>query len=50
MILFWAEWDESSNNLKSMMEEMPNVYQSLLFAYVNCDESDLVDTLDVDTV
>lgn len=50
VILFWAEWDESSNNLKSMMEEMPNVYQSLLFAYVNCDESDLVDTLDVDTV
>lgn len=33
-----------------MMEEMPNVYNSVRFAYVDCDESDLVDTLDVDTV
>ena len=26
LILFWASWDESSNLLKSMMEEMPKVY------------------------
>jgi thioredoxin-like negative regulator of GroEL len=50
LVLFWAEWDESSQALKGMMEEMPNVYNSVRFAYVDCDESDLVDTLDVDTV
>jgi glutaredoxin-related protein len=50
LILFWAEWDESSQTLKSMMEEMPSVYTSVRFAYVDCDESDLVETLDVDTV
>ena len=50
VILFWASWDESSQTLKAMMEEMPSVYQNLRLAYVNCDESDLVDVLDVDTV
>ena len=50
LALFWADWDESSQALKSMMEEMPNVYESVRFAYVDCDESDLVDVLDVDTV
>lgn len=49
-ILFWASWDESSEQLKGMMEEMPKAYNSLSLAYVDCDESDLVDTLDVDTV
>ena len=49
-ILFWASWDESSETLKSMMEEMPSVYQNLRLAYVNCDESDLVDVLEVETV
>ena len=33
-----------------MIEEMPNVYTNLKFAYVDCDESDLVDTLDVENV
>lgn len=50
LILFWASWDESSEQLKGMMEEMPKAYSSLSLAYVDCDESDLVDTLDVDTV
>jgi len=50
VILCWAEWDETSQNLKQMMEEMPKVYQSVFVAYIDCDESDLVDTLNVDTV
>ena len=29
VILFWAEWDDNSETLKSMMEEMPKVYQNL---------------------
>jgi glutaredoxin-related protein len=33
-----------------MMEEMPNVYQNVQLAYVDCDESDLVDTLEVENV
>lgn len=45
LILFWASWDESSESLKSMMEEMPKAYKNLRFAYVDCDESDLVETL-----
>ena len=32
------------------MEEMPKAYKSVILTYVDCDESDLVDTLDVDTV
>ena len=32
------------------MEEMPNVYQNVQLAYVDCDESDLVDTLEVENV
>ena len=50
LVLFWASWDESSEQLKGMMEEMPKAYSSLSLAYVDCDESDLVDTLEVDTV
>ena len=49
-LLFWASWDQSSDTLKGMMEEMPKVYKSIRLAYVDCDESDLVDVLDVDTV
>ena len=48
--MFWASWDESSELLKNMMNEMPKVYSKVRFAFVDCDESDLVDTLDVDTV
>jgi len=33
-----------------MMEEMPKVYHSLFVAYIDCDESDLIDTLNVETV
>ena len=33
-----------------MMEEMPKVYKNVRLAYVDCDESDLVETLDVETV
>jgi hypothetical protein len=33
-----------------MIEEMPAQYKSLRFLYVDCDESELVDVLDVDTV
>jgi len=29
VILFWASWDENSEKLKSMMEEMPKVYTNL---------------------
>ena len=50
MVLFWASWDETSEQLKGMMEEMPKNYGSLAFAYVDCDESELVDTLDVETI
>ena len=50
VILFWASWDESSEHLKGMMEEMPKNYANLRFAYVDCDESDLVDTLKVENV
>ena len=50
MVLFWASWDETSEQLKGMMEEMPKNYGSLTFAYVDCDESELVDTLDVETI
>ena len=49
-ILFWAAWDEGSEQLKGMMEEMPKVYKNVRLAYVDCDESDLVDTLDVENV
>jgi len=27
MILCWANWDKISENLKSMMEEMPKLYK-----------------------
>ena len=50
VILFWASWDDASEHLKSMMEEMPKVYSNLRFAFVDCDESDLVDTLTVENV
>ena len=50
VILFWASWDENSEKIKSMMEEMPKVYSNLKFAYVDCDESELVDTFDVENV
>ena len=49
-VLFWADWDQGSSNLKTMMAEMPKVYQSVRFAYVDCDESDLVDFFEVDSV
>jgi hypothetical protein len=32
------------------MEEMPKVYQNVRLAYCDSEESDLVDTLDVETV
>jgi len=32
------------------MQEMPKAYHSVCLGYVDCDESDLVDTLDVETV
>jgi Grx4 family monothiol glutaredoxin len=48
--LFWAAWDQASEVLKSMMTEMPKAYKSVRLGYVDCDESDLVDTLDVETV
>ena len=50
IILFWAEWDDSSQTLKSMMDEMPSVYKNVQIAYVDCDESDLADTLEVENV
>lgn len=50
IILFWASWDDNSETLKGMIEEMPKVYKNLQFAYVDCDESDLVDTFDVENV
>jgi thioredoxin-like negative regulator of GroEL len=50
VILFWASWDDNSCTLNGMMEEMPKIYSNLKFAYVDCDESDLVDTLDVENV
>ena len=51
IVLLWASWDEHSENLLKMMEEMPKVYKSVQVAYVDCDEADdLVDTLDVETV
>ena len=50
IVLFWASWDQPSCTLKSMMEEMPKAYKSVRLVYVDCDESDLVDVLDVDTV
>ena len=49
-VLFWASWDEGSEQLKGMMEELPKVYQNVRFAFVDCDSSDLVDTLDVENV
>lgn len=51
IVLLWASWDEHSQNLLKMMEEMPKVYQNVQVAYVDCDEAeDLVDALDVETV
>jgi len=50
ILLFWASWDQASEVLKSMMTEMPKAYKSVRLGYVDCDESDLVDTLDVETV
>jgi len=32
------------------MEEMPKAYKSVRLVYVDCDDSDLVDVLDIDTV
>ena len=40
-ILFWASWDEGSNALKNMMEELPNVYRNVRLAYVDTDMSGL---------
>jgi hypothetical protein len=51
MILCWASWDKISENLKSMMEEMPKVYQNIRFLYIDCDEAeDIIDFLNVDSV
>ena len=51
VILCWAQWDQISENLKSMFEEMPKVYKNITFCYIDCDESeDIVDFLKVDTV
>lgn len=50
LVLFWASWDENSSLLKNMMAEMPQAYTKVQLAYVDCDESELVDVLDIDTV
>lgn len=51
MILCWASWDKISENLKSMMEEMPKIYKNITFLYIDCDEAeDIIDYLNVDTV
>lgn len=50
IVLFWASWDENSTLLKNMMAQMPQAYNKVQLAYVDCDESELVDVLDVDTV
>jgi thioredoxin-like negative regulator of GroEL len=51
MILCWASWDNISENLKSMMEEMPKIYKNITFLYIDCDEAeDIIDYLNVDTV
>ena len=43
-ILFYAEWDASSMQLKEMVSEMPKAYSQVKFATVDCDAaSDLVD-------
>ena len=49
-LLFWANWDQISETLKTMMDEMPKVYQNVRLAYCDCEESELVETLDVETV
>ena len=47
----WASWDSHSQNLLSMLQEMPSIYKNVQVAYVDCDEAeDLIDSLDVDTV
>ena len=48
--LFWASWDEGSEALKSMMEEMPKAYKNVKLTFVDCDESDLVEVLDIENV
>ena len=51
ILLMWASWDSHSQNLLSMLQEMPSVYKNVQVAYVDCDEAeDLVDELNVDTV
>ena len=51
IILFWASWDGPSETLKSMMEEMPKVYQNLHFAYVDADDAEeLIDHFAIENV
>ena len=51
VVLVWASWDSPSETLKSMMEEMPKVYQNLHFAYVDADDAEeLIDHFAVENV
>ena len=51
VILFWAEWDDRSDTLRSMMEEMPKVYKNIHLAYINCDDSEeMIDHFGVENV
>ena len=53
ILLTWASWDTHSQNLLSMMQEMPAIYANVQVAYVDCDEEEaggLVEGMGVDSV
>ena len=52
VVLLYASWDDSSMQLKKMVDQMPSVFASVKFGVVDCDAApDLVDHFeDVDSV
>jgi Grx4 family monothiol glutaredoxin len=51
VIAFLADWDDSSKVTKSMIEEYPTTYNSIIFRWVDCDTSDdIVDEFNIESV
>ena len=54
MILFSADWDESSRVLKEMLDERVRTnfgFATIIFNWVDCDQAeDLVDHFDIESV
>ena len=51
LVLFVAEWDESSKILHQMIKEMPTNFNQIKFAVVDADQvSSLVEKFQIDSV